>query len=68
MLQVKEARAVAATLSKQKSVVLRAARARGRPPPEHDGGLSRRLVCMEKLVEVRSPFSAEGELSLGCFL
>lgn len=50
--QVKEVRSAISALGKQKSALSRAARARGKPPPEHDGGLTRRLACMEKLSEV----------------
>ena len=49
--QVKEVRSASAALSKQKSALTRAARARGQPTP-NEGGLARRLVCMEKLSEV----------------
>eukprot|EP00903_Cladosiphon_okamuranus_P011700 g11004.t2 len=52
LAQVKEVRSASTALSKQKGALARAARARSRPPPEHDGGLTRRLVCMEKLSEV----------------
>ncbi|CAN0442653.1 unnamed protein product, partial [Ectocarpus sp. 12 AP-2014] len=47
LAQVKEVRSASSALSKQKSVLARAARVRGRQPPEHDGGLTRRLACME---------------------
>ncbi|CAM9459566.1 unnamed protein product [Ectocarpus fasciculatus] len=52
LAQVKEVRSASSALSKQKSVLARAARVRGRQPPEHDGGLTRRLACMEKLSEI----------------
>ncbi|CAM9368398.1 unnamed protein product [Ectocarpus sp. 4 AP-2014] len=51
LAQVKEVRSASSALSKKKSVLARAARVRGRQPPEHDGGLTRRLACMEKLSE-----------------